>query len=312
MIVARSLCFIACCTMAVPTIGWANPIDSELTLNYGVISTKPKKRIKDSYPIMSNLAKQLSHYGYTDAEVKVYATIDELVAAFQTGEVDIMSATIYPTLILNQRAQTQPILVRWKKGDPSYSSVFVTHKKNGYQDLSELQGKVVGFEDRDSTSGYFLPLVTLLSQGLDVQLLTSINEKPSADKVGYFFFEDFLLDTNEVNMSMWATKGIVDAIAYSSSNWDNPKDTPVALKHQLRTFGQTSEYPRAVISVSQKLPAETVADIKQALLSIDQNEEGQALLKTYQKTKKFTLFDSQSEALFYQAADLLNKFEVVQ
>ncbi|MDN3684743.1 hypothetical protein QW180_18855 [Vibrio sinaloensis] len=37
-----------------------------------------------------------------------------------------------------------------------------------------------------------------------------------------------------MNMSMWATKGIVDAIAYSSSNWDNPKDTPVALKTSVK------------------------------------------------------------------------------
>lgn len=301
-------CLLACCSLGVIPPTLANTL-SELTLNYGVVSSKPNKRIKDSYPLFSHVAQQLAHHGYKDASIKVYSSIDELVSAIQTGQVDIVSSSVYPSLLLKQRAKAEPFLVRWKKGDASYSSVFVSRSTNHYRDLSDLQGKVIGFEDRGSTSGYFLPMVALLSQGLKVQHLASIQSKPDDDKVGYFFFDDMLRETNEVNMSMWAAKGMVDAIAFSSSNWSNPKDTPVALKQQLHVFNETGYYPRSVMSVSPKLDPMIAAELKQLLLDLDSSEVGRSVLSSYQKTKKFTLIDSHSEKLLYEAEQMLEKLE---
>tara|TARA_Y100001960_G_C14765457_1_gene876680 strand:+ start:120 stop:968 length:849 start_codon:yes stop_codon:yes gene_type:complete len=280
-----------------------------MTLNYGVISSKPKKRIKDSYPLFSHVAKQLAHHGFEDAAIKVYPTIDELVYALRSGEVDLISSTIYPALVAKQRAQAEPILVRWKKGEESYSSIFVANKTHQYKDLSELQGKIIGFEDRGSTSGYFLPMMKLLGQGLKVQQITSLQSQPDPDKVGYFFFDDMLRETNEVNMSMWAAKGMVDAIAFSSSNWSNPKDTPAALKQQLHTFAETSEYPRSIMSVSAKLDPAVASELKEILLELDQSELGKSVLQNYQETKRFSQIDSEAEKLLYEAEQLLTKFE---
>jgi phosphonate transport system substrate-binding protein len=302
--------------LACSSLIWTPPTfasNSEtLTLNYGVISSKAKKRIKDSYPLFSYVAKQLNHLGYTDAKINVYPTIDELVSALQQGEVDIVSSTIYPALIVKRRAQAEPFLVRWKKGEESYNSVFVTHKKNEYNDLSQLQGKVIGFEDRASTSGYFLPMVTLLSHGLEVQQLTSLQSKPDADKVGYFFFDDMLRETNEVNMTMWTAKGMVDAIAYSSSNWNNPKDTPAALKQQLHTFAHTNDYPRSIMSISHLLDPVVATQLKAILLELDQSPIGLEVLESYQETKKFSVLNNQANDLLYEAEQLLTKFDAHQ
>ncbi|WP_244225166.1 phosphate/phosphite/phosphonate ABC transporter substrate-binding protein [Vibrio aquaticus] len=281
-------------------------------MNYGVLSSKPKKRIKDSYPLFSYVAEQLSHHGYTDAQIKVYTSIDELISAIQLGDVDLISSTIYPTLIIKEKSPIEPALVRWKKGQSSYSSIFVTNKDNGYKNLSDLQGKVVGFEDRGSTSGYFLPMVSLIEQGLKVQHLTSLQEKPDADKVGYVFFDDLLRETNEVNMTLWVARGMVDAIAYSSSNWDNPKDTPIALKQKLYTFAQTQDYPRSIISISHSLDPTVAADLKRTLLELDTNVHGLGLLNQYQKTKKFTAFDSQTEKQLYDAQTLIHILDTTQ
>ncbi|RTZ16795.1 phosphate/phosphite/phosphonate ABC transporter substrate-binding protein [Vibrio aquaticus] len=286
--------------------------NEEKHLNYGVLSSKPKKRIKDSYPLFSYVAEQLSHHGYTDAQIKVYTSIDELISAIQLGDVDLISSTIYPTLIIKEKSPIEPALVRWKKGQSSYSSIFVTNKDNGYKNLSDLQGKVVGFEDRGSTSGYFLPMVSLIEQGLKVQHLTSLQEKPDADKVGYVFFDDLLRETNEVNMTLWVARGMVDAIAYSSSNWDNPKDTPIALKQKLYTFAQTQDYPRSIISISHSLDPTVAADLKRTLLELDTNVHGLGLLNQYQKTKKFTAFDSQTEKQLYDAQTLIHILDTTQ
>lgn len=286
--------------------------DEDKYLSYGVLSSKPKKRIKDSYPLFSHVANQLSHHGYTDAKIKVYASVDELISAVQLGEVDLISSTIYPTLLIKQKSPIEPTLVRWKKGQSAYSSIFVTNKTNRYKTLSDLQGKVVGFEDRGSTSGYFLPLVSLLEQGLKVQQLTSLQDKPDADKVGYVFFDDLLRETNEVNMTLWAARGMVDAIAYSSSNWDNPKDTPIALKQKLYTFAQTQDYPRSIISISHNLDPAVVADLQQTLLDLHTHDLGVDLLTQYQKTKKFTAFDSDTERQLYDAQTLIHILDVTQ
>ncbi len=307
---SKAVALILVCTC----VGFSYPIHAEQntsarTLNYGVISSKPSKRIKDSYPLFSYVAKQLADSGFEGAQVHVYSSIDELASDLQSGRIDLISSTIYPALLLKNKAQAQPFLVRWKKGEASYSSVFVANNRQRYNDLSELQGKIIGFEDRNSTSGYFLPMVTLLNQGLEVQHITSAQQQPNSDKIGYFFFDDRLRETNEVNMSMWAAMGKVDAIAYSSSNWTNPKDTPAALKQHLHMFAQTGHYPRSIISVSSKLDPAVAEKLRSVLLHLDQSDMGKKVLQSYQETKRFSVIDSNAEKLLDEAEQLLNQFE---
>ena len=177
-------------------------ISAELVLNYGVVSHKAKKRINDSTALSDYLAKNLSKYGYTDSKVHVYKTVEDMITALQQGKVDIITSTVYSALLYQEQAQSQPIVTRWKKGKASYHSVFVTKSNGNIHSFDDLKGKVIGLESRESTSGYFLPIITLLNNGYTLEPLTSTKQKPKKDNIGFIIFEDILNESNEVNMSI--------------------------------------------------------------------------------------------------------------
>lgn len=286
-------------------------VGSELVLNYGVVSSKAKKRINDSTPISDYLAKNLSKYGYSESKVNVYETVDDMISALQQGKVDIITSTIYSGLLYQEHAQSSPIAIRWKKGKATYNSVFVTKSNGNIQNFEDLKGKVIGLESRESTSGYFLPIITLLDNGYTLELLTSPKQKPNKNNIGFVIFGEILNESNEINMSMWAARGVIDAIAYSSSNWDSPKDAPKNIKKRLSIFAKTEDYPRSIISVSHHISAEMTADIQHLLFNLDNTNEGQLLLDNYQQTKKFTPIDSASQELMDKAETQLGQLDLV-
>lgn len=281
----RTATLALCCMISTPISATENRLD------YGIVSGKPAKRIKDVTPLLSHLVEQFEPSVYSSHKVHVYPNIEKLNSAILAGEIDIISSTLYSALHYEKHSGTQIIASRWKKGAKSYRSVFVTKNGNSIDSLDALKGKVVGFESRESTSSYFLPAVTLLENGMKLQPLSSPRETPDIDSVGYLFFEDIMAHSDELNLSMWAAKGLVDSIAFSSSNWNSSKDTPTAIKKDLKIFYRTEEYPRALMSVSATMPSATIDRIQQVIFALDSNQDGRDILSQYQTTTKFTPLD---------------------
>lgn len=291
------------CAVSVPTFA------SELVLKLGTVSSKPAKRIKSATPLMHHLVNQLKQDGYTSHRINVYQTIEELNSAILNKEVDLLSSTLYSALLYEKHANTSMIAKRWKKGNESYRSIFVAKSDSDVNSLSDLQGKVIGFESRESTSSYFLPKLTLLENGYNVKQMSAINEQPDADTIGYVFFDDLMANSNEINLSMWASRGAIDAIAYSTSNWENKKDTPTPIKNRLKSFYETDAYPRSLMSAGSHVPTPIVKKIQKALYELDSTEEGRAILTRYQTTKKFTPIDDASQEHIDKARRQLQYFE---
>lgn len=283
---------------------------NEQTLNYGVVSYKAKKRIRDSSPFANTLATQLSEFGYKSAKVHVFNNTHDLISALQQGHIDVISSTVYSALLYQQEANTQPIAVRWKKALSSYQSLFVTKADSSINSFSDLENKVIAFESRESTSGYFLPMITLLNHGHQLERLNSTTSKPQQGNIGYVILDDLLHEANEITMSMWAAMGVVDAIAFSSTNWENEKDTPKNIQKLLRIFDETEYYPRALISVSPNLSNPVIHKIQEVLFDFDTHSENKETLSLYQNTTKFSPIDQDAHEIMSKAASQLHKIDI--
>ena len=247
----------------------------------GTTAVDPAKTVQVFQPLADYLAGKLTAYGIGTGEVKVTPDPETIAGLMKTGKVDLFIASPWPALIASDTSGGQPILRRWKGGIADYYTMFITRSTSGITDLAALRGQMVGFEDPYSTSGYFLPRVYLTQAGLHPV------EKPSADapvapnEVGYVFSQD-----ND-NTVQWVLDGKVPAGAIDNQVY---AAIPDASRAQLRVLARTEAVPRHLVLARPGLNPDLLAALEHELKNMDQTAEGQAVLRSFEKTTKFDDF----------------------
>ncbi len=97
-----------------------------------------------------------------------------------------MFESVYGALRLMDEAGAVPLLIREKKGVKEYNSVIFVRKDSPITSMADLKGKVIAFEDPDSTSSYMLPRKILENEGL----ILKKSRKPVPGAVAYYFSKD--------------------------------------------------------------------------------------------------------------------------
>lgn len=280
-LVALSLCFSASIAVASATKSGANKI-----FTIGVLSSKPQKSIKNTTPLLNYLVAHLP--GYTAGEVLVTNSLNEMADMLESGVVSAVAVTPYAALLIERQSHAKIAAIRWKQGVGSYHSVFFSQKKSSIKELKDLVGHTITFEKASSTSGFFMPAAFLLSNGFELQRMHSISERPDSDKIGYIFIDDFLRQSNAVNMSIGVFLGRFDAAAFSNLDWADPEVTPLKAKNNLQIIAETPPYPRSLVLISPTLDGATEQALLDTLLNADKNEEGIAAMFKFKKTSRFS------------------------
>ena len=251
------------------------------TLVIGKVSTNPKKHYRYLKPIVSYMAEQMQDLGVENAEVLMAKDHEQLTRYMRLGKVDWVTETPLIALILQQRAGAELLLRKWKKGVPDYHTVFFAHKDAGISSLSDLRGKTIALQDEGSTSAFMIPIAAMLEAGLEPVRMDSVRDSPPDDKVGY------VLTDEEITMSSWVNKRLVQAGAYSNLDWSKDDHNPEKFRSEHIIFYQTSPFPRAFEIVNRDLPERIKQQLKQNLLNIHQSKDAEYMLRAYQKTRKF-------------------------
>ena len=94
----------------------------------------------------------------------------------------------HPTYMINDvYAAGKLLLRRWKGGMADYHSAIFTRKDGDVSRLEDLKGKMIAFEDAESTSGYFLPKVFLNKRGFKLSQKSQADAKVAENEIGYIF-----------------------------------------------------------------------------------------------------------------------------
>ncbi len=274
-------------------------------LVFGLVSENVRSKIGKSTPFINYIASH--HPDFSSGSVRVFQNYNQLAFALSEGEVHLATATAYNALFLKNEANAVFLGNRWKKGQEKYSSVFFSRTDSQLKSLDDLKGKSIAFEKRQSTSGHFIPAITMLNHGLELQHLRSADERPDGDNVGYLFIDDHLPQSNEVNLSIWVFQKKIDAAVFSDFNWNNPTDMPVRMREQLTIFASSKAYPRDIVISSPTLSATQTNKIQQILFDMDKSPEGQDVLKGYQATVKIAPFTAEMQETLEEAKTNLNR-----
>ena len=218
--------------------------ESGVPLVIGDISDEPAETIKGTQPLADYLAAQLVDQGISHGEVKIAPDLDTMIKWMKAGEVDIFFDSPYPALVISQEAGATPILRRLKYGVDQYHSVFITKADSEINELADLKGELVAFEESFSTSGYMLPLAFLIENNMNPSLKSSPETAVSPDEVGYVF------STADNTTIQWIISGIVPVGVIDNVTLGRlPEETQAELK----VIAETENVPRQLVLVSSDL-----------------------------------------------------------
>jgi phosphonate transport system substrate-binding protein len=255
------------------------PIRNEMkTFTLGLVSAVNQKEIAEHFREFAHyVARKL--YAPTDAAGKVVVapTLSELAKLLTQNNVDFFMESPYPTYVVNHvHGAANLLLRRWKGGKAEYRSLIAARKDSNMSRLQDLRGKIIAFEDPESTSGYFLPKFFLQRNGFKLSQVPAENAKVPMTEVGYLFgkTQDNLI---ELVLSKQVAAGALSDDDYAAL--DNQK------KANLNILAQTELLPRHLVSVRKNLAPELIQRLGRVLQTMNEDDEGRKILRSIDTTQ---------------------------
>jgi len=260
-----------------PVVPQATIEEGGRTIVFGDISDDPSEVIDGTQPLADYLAGHLQEYGITSGRVRVVSTISEMAELLKSGEVDLYFDSTYPATLISDETGAQIILRRWRFGVEEYHSVIFAAQDSGITSLADLPGHMVAMDAPYSTSGFMLPAVEMVENGLNLVGKRGHGESVLPDEVGFVFSYD------DENTLQWVLSGLVSAGVTDDYHFDVafPKD----VTQNLIVLARTESTPRQVVLARSGLDPELLGAIKQVLISIHEDEAGKDALEAFQTTR---------------------------
>ncbi|MBA7512030.1 hypothetical protein ES705_04029 [subsurface metagenome] len=273
------------------------------TITVSRVSDHPKKHYKKLKPFIDYIAENLEHMGIKKGRVLLAKDNHRLIKYLREGKVDIVTETPFSSIIYMEKAGAKPLLRRWKKSVPIYNSYIFVRKDSGINSLKDLKGKVIAFEDPGSTTGYFLPKVTIIKEGLEMVELKNYKQKPPSDKVGYCFAH------GEPNIAHWVHKSLVDAGALSNIEYQEADEVPPRFLPDFKVIYKSESVPRNLILVRGDMNPEMQTAVKDILINMRLNKEGRKIMWKLSKTLHFDEFPEGVEEIIEKFKE---KYELIK
>lgn len=260
------------------------------TITFGIVGLKPDKEIKSYDPLVNYLDKSAS----IKAKVVVVPTIEKMVEKVKAKEVDVLIHSPFIAAKVARDAGSKMVLRQWKKEVGEYTGCLFA-KKGTIKDVTDLKGKMVSLEDKESASGAYLPVYILKKAGLKVTEKKNPTDAVAADEVGIVYSDDY------DNTLMWVKK---DRVAAGGTATNNVKD-----EADMQVIAESPMIPRSIVSYGPHVEAALGDKVTAALLGMSGSEDGKKALKEFSKTTKFDKLPKSSDEIKKNILDLLSKIE---
>jgi phosphonate transport system substrate-binding protein len=251
------------------------------TITLGLVAKTHQKEIEAHF---QDFVRYLAHR-ISDSRSKVQGRIilvstqSQLANRLREKRADFYMESPHPTYMINDvYAAGKLLLRRWKGGMADYHAAIFTRKDGDVSRLENLKGKLIAFEDAESTSGYFLPKVFLTKRGFKLSQKSQADAKVAENEIAYIFAQ-----TQDRLMDLVLTKRVA-AGAFSN---DDHRNLDSVKKSAIVILAETASLPRHLVSVRRDLPGAISKSLEKALLEMHENREGRVLLDKADGTTKF-------------------------
>lgn len=190
---------------------------------------------------------------------KTYLEINQLLGR---GEIDIAFICSGPYAGGKEEYGFHVLAVPQVQGTHFYRSYLIVNKKQAYQWLEDLRGRVFAFTDPESNSGRLAPTFWLYQMG----------EKPER------FFSKIIYTYSHDNSILAVGRGLVDGAAVDGLVWEYFQNTNPELTRPTRIILKSEPYAIPPVVASRDFPQEKRKQIRQILLAIHLEAEGRQIL----------------------------------
>lgn len=244
-------------------------------LVFGRVHDDPVRQIRDRQEFVDYIASKLQTEGITAGKILVVEKMYLLAQAIKEGKVDMFHDSVVPTLVLGKASGAVPILRQWKYGEAEYHSVIIVRKDSGIDSLAQLKGKLLAFDEPHSTSAHVLPRMLLAEHKLKLAQL-SAPAAATPDAINFVY-------GNDGSATNLLISGRVDAAAAANGEFEELRPE---IRTTLKVIGKTTSVPRQLIAVRKDLDGKLVKTLREVLVNMDRDPDGQQVLKRQQKTAK--------------------------
>lgn len=184
--------------------------------------------------------------------------------AMGAGKAHVGWLNTFNYVLANEKYGIDVGLVTVRFGSNSYKGQINVLADSGIESLDDLKGKVMCWVDPNSTSGYIIPRIMLMANGID----------PDND------FAKTIEAGSHNNVVTQVYNGDCDAGATYADARSSIEDDVADVKEKVVVLAETTDIPNDSVSFIKDLDPEVREKIVTALLEIAETEEGQAALES--------------------------------
>jgi phosphonate transport system substrate-binding protein len=256
------------------------------TISLGIVSEVHQKEIEAHYrDFVGYVARKLSYEG----KIIIVSTPAELAKLLEQQKVDFYMESAYSTYMINDvQGAAKLLLRRWQRGKPEYQSLIFAKRNSGINRLEDLRGRIIVFENLESTSGYFLPKFFLLRNGFKLSEKSGLEAGVAPGEIGYIF-----ASSQEKLVDLVLTKPAA-AGAFSDDDYAKLDDK---IRADVSVLAQTEKLPRHLVSIRKDMAPALADRLKAILLSMSEDDEGRRILQRTGETTKFDMLPEGEEGM---------------
>ncbi len=247
----------------------------------GRVSDDPNSQYEQMKVLLDYVVERMADVGIREGRILLARDVVQMASYLRRGRVDWVSETGAAGMLLQQRAGADTLLLSERNGIRRYHTIYFARRDSLVKSIAQLRGHRIAFQNRTSTSAYFIPAMELLDLGLPMEILGSPFDAPAETSVGYVFAR------TERNIATWVHKGLVDVGAVSNLDWSNPQHIPEFFKSDLVILRESEDVPRGVEMVRKDLDTRIRARLHEVLLEWGDDPAAVAKLAKFHQSEQF-------------------------
>lgn len=274
----------------------ATDLNSVKELSVGLL---PEQNIFNQRERYEPLAGYLSNKSGIKVVLRIAGSYQNLIDTLQSGQLDAAFLGSFPGAVALKKLEAQPLArMEYEDGTSTYRGLIFVRKDSGIATAQDMKGKTFVFVDRTTTAGWLLPLHFFKESGVDDPF----------SWLGETYFagthEDAILDVINNKADIGAAK---DTIFYRLAESDS------RVLNQLEKLASSPRVPENTLFVRREIDESVKKSIRDTLLSMHQDKEGQRVLEKFGAAKFIETTAQDYDPVFKYADDIgidIVKYEI--
>ena len=262
------------------------PVSSEpqLSLRIGLI---PERNIFSQKKRYEPIAKYLSARLHVNVELVALSRYGNIIDNFVSNSLDGAFFGSFTGALAHRKLHVEAIArPEYPDGTSTYHGLLFVRKDSGIADVEDMKGKRFAFVDKATTAGYLLPLYYFKTHGID-DLSALLKETYFAGT-----HEGVIQDVLEREADIGAAKNTM---------FSRLASTDPRILEELSILTRSPDVPENALCVRADLDESLKNSLRIALLSMNQDQEGKKILKSFGAARFIDTTEEDYTAVFEYA-----------